>query len=122
MENLFVFLALFGGPLLGIAVGGVYLAKAGSHSTLALRIATSAFGPAVALMFVLSELFWPDQYRFNTQKSGIYIWLQVFPLLLLFFTLAKYPGPRKIHLLLVPLGVFAWGWSFAVGWMLINGK
>jgi hypothetical protein len=122
VEAILTHFVLFGGGLLALAVGVIYFARSDSNAAMALRIGTSAYAPTIAMVFVLAELMWPDSSRFSQSASKFYIWLQFLPLGLLVFSLAKYPGNRKLHLVLVPLGLIAWAWSFAVGWTLIHGK
>jgi hypothetical protein len=113
---------LFGGAALGISIGAIYLARAESTSSLALRLATAAYAPALAVLLVVAGFMWPEQYRFNAAGKQAYLWLQVAPCALLVLSLLKYPGPKRLHLIVVPLAVVAWLWTFALGFMAVNGK
>lgn len=113
---------VFGGAVLGIAVGAIYLARADKGSSLALRLSTAAFAPSLAVLLVIAGFLWPEQYRFNPAGARAYLWLQVIPGLLLLLSLAKYPGSRRLHFVLVPVALVAWLWTFALGWMAVNGK
>jgi hypothetical protein len=114
-------LAFFCSPIIGLIVGAVYFFKADYKTALWLRLLSSAFGPAQVILLVLAGFLWPDRYRYQQTGVQAYYWLQVLPLLLLGFTLAKYPGNRNLHLILVPAGILSWGGTFAIGWFLING-
>lgn len=122
MEAILTLLVLFGGCFLALAVGAVYFVRSDSRAAMILRVGSSAYAPSIAVVFVIAELLWPESARFSHRASSVYIWLQLTPLVLLLFSLAKYPGNRKLHFALVPLGLIAWAWSFAVGWTLIHGK
>ena len=113
---------VLGGAALGITVGGIYLVKADRSSSLALRLSTAAFGPSLAVLFIAVGFLWPEQYRFNAAGTRLYLWLQAIPGLLLLLSLVKYPGSKKLHLVLVPVALLAWLWTFALGWMAVNGK
>jgi hypothetical protein len=113
---------VIGGAVLGIAVGGIYLWKANKSSSLAIRLSTAAYGPSLAVLFIAVGFFWPEQYRYNAAGSRVYLWLQAIPGLLLLLSLVKYPGSRRLHFVLVPVALLAWLWTFALGWMAVNGK
>jgi hypothetical protein len=89
------------GPLVGLVVSFVYFAKASSEATLSLRLLSSAFGPSLVLLWLLlGSPLWPDRLRYNDTGLRALYWLQLLPLVLLVFTVAKYPGNRRLHLLL----------------------
>jgi hypothetical protein len=115
-------LALYGGPIVGLVVGVVYFVRAERTSPLRIRIVTSAFGPSLVAIFVVAGFLWPDQYRYTPAGVRAYYWLQTLPLLLLAYTLAKYPGRRSTHIFLVPVGLLAWAGTFAMGWLLVHGE
>jgi hypothetical protein len=119
IEELFL---VFGGAALGIAVGAAYFVKAKGSSSLVLRLATAAYAPSLAVLFVAAGFVWPDHYRFNEAGSRAYMWLQFVPFTLLLLSLVKYPGPKRLHFVLVPVAIVAWFWTFALGWMSVNGK
>jgi hypothetical protein len=113
---------LFGGAILALAVGITYFAKAPHGAKLWIRALSSAFGPSLALLLVAAAFWWPEQYRYQPNGVRVFYWLQAIPLLLLAFTLARYPGPARLHWLLVPAGVFAWLWTFVLGWLSVHGE
>jgi hypothetical protein len=111
-----------GGALLGCVISLVYFVKADRSASLAVRGLTSAFGLSLAIVFITATFLWPKQYRFL--ESGVYAfyWLQAVPLLLLGVSLAGYPGPHRLHRWLVPVGLLAWLWTFAWGWLFVHGE
>jgi hypothetical protein len=121
-ENLLVLVGLFGGATLGVAIGVTYFVKANRDAKLSLRALTSAFGPSLAVIFVAATIWWPEQYRYQPKGVLAFYWLQILPLVLACCTLAKYPGPARLHLVLVPLGLFAWLWTFFLGWIFVHGE
>jgi len=122
VDRLLTLFSLWGGALLGLALGFVYFRKAAGAGSLALRLATSSFGPSLALLFVIASALWPDSYRFTSLGAQVFLTLQVLPLVLLVVTIVGYPGPRRLHWYLVPLGLFAWLWTLALGWVFVHGK
>jgi hypothetical protein len=122
MDGLASLTLLWGGALIGLAVGCVYFLKASSTSPVAVRLLTSAFGPSLFALFVFAGLLWPEAYRFNTKGTTAYLWLQVVPLVLLVVALLRYPGPKRLHWALVPAGLVAWAWTFALGWLFVHGE
>jgi hypothetical protein len=110
------------GPVMGLVVGVIYFVKSNRNAVLWVRLLSSAFGPSLVLLFVVAGIGWPDRYRYNATGVQAYYWLQVVPLLLLIFSLAKYPGNRRLHLLLVPVGLVAWVGTFAWGWLFVHGE
>ena len=113
---------LLGSPLMALAVGVVYFLKAGKTASLRVRLFSSAFGPSAALMFPIAGALWPERYRYTPVGVQAYYWLQLVPLLLLAFALARYPGNRRLHFTLVPLGLIAWAGTFAWGWLFVHGE
>jgi hypothetical protein len=113
-------LVLFGGAVLAVGIGAAYFAES-QASSLWQRCLTSAYGPAIALVFALAAFAWPDSHRYNAAGVRIFMWLQVLPLGLLAYSLIFYRGRRGLHWLLVPLALVAWAWTFALGFMGVNG-
>jgi hypothetical protein len=114
-------MVMFGGALVGIAVGIIYFAKSHKSSALLQRALASAYGPAVACLFLAAAL-WPDRHRYSQASVQVFYWLQLVPLALLVYSLAAYPGPRRIHWWLVPVGFLAWVWSFSLGFLFVHGE
>lgn len=121
-ESIPAFFGFFGGAILAVGIGITYFAKSTQGAKLWIRTLSSAFGPSLALIFAAAALWWPEQYRYQPKGVHAFYWLQAIPMLLLVFTLARYPGPRRLHWLLVPAGVVAWLWTFALGWLFIHGE
>ena len=114
--------ALWGGAIIGIAVGATYFIKSEPTAGVGIRVLTSAFGPSLALLFAVVGLWWPESYRFTPAGVCAHAWLQLIPASLLVATLVKYPGSRSTHRLLLPLGFVAWAWTFALGWLFVHGE
>ena len=111
--------AVYGGGIVGAAVSAIYFTRAANAPLQSVRILSSAFGISLAFMLATATFFWPEQYRYKAAGVQAYYWLQLVPLVLLTLCISKYPGPRKLHYLLVPLGLLAWLWSFATGWLFV---
>ena len=119
------FLALsvfWGGAFLGLGIGAIYFINSDPRAALWQRLASSAFGPSLAVLYVVAGLLWPEQYRYKASGVQAYYWLQIIPLLFLLFALARYPGTHRQHYILVPVGLFAWAWTFVLGWVFVHGK
>lgn len=114
--------AIWGGAMIGLAVGVTYFVKSQSDAALSVRLLSSAFGPSLAVLFLVASLWWPEQYRYKPVGVRTFYWLQLVPLFLLGFALTKYPGSRRLHWLLIPAGLLAWAWTFAWGWLFIHGE
>jgi predicted membrane channel-forming protein YqfA (hemolysin III family) len=121
MDSFLTLLILCGGALLSLALGPVYFVKAAGAGSVARRLATSAFGPTVALLFVAS-LLWPDSHRFNPRGTQLFLAMHLLPLALLFIAIVGYPGPKRLHWFLLPIGLLAWLWTLALGWIFVHGK
>jgi hypothetical protein len=115
------FILVFGGALLATAVGIAYWIKAPREASMWRRALASAYGPAIALIFVITGFFWPDAYRYTRQGAELLLWLQALPAGLLLCSLIWYSGSRTLHLLLVPIALFAWLWTFAFQYIAVNG-
>jgi hypothetical protein len=126
MENLFngviALFAFYGGAIVGLVIGALYFTKASQGDSIALRLLSSAFGPSLTLLLAAATFLWPEQYRYKPAGVQAYFWLQLLPLVLLAISIAKYPGPRRMHYLCVPLGLFAWLWTFVIGWLFVHGE
>ena len=121
-ETVLVFVGLFGGAILGLGIGIIYFVKTQRDARLWVRALASSFGPSLALIFAVASLWWPEQYRYQPKGVHAFYWLQVVPMLLLTFTLARYPGPRRLHWILLPAGLLAWLWTFVLGWLFVHGE
>ena len=119
---MFEALVLLGGAVLASAIGLAYFAGTSQQHSIWQRLATSAFGPVVALLFVISAFLWPESYRYRPSGVRVFYALQFVPLVLLAYSVRFYPGPRSFHFILVPLGLVAWAWTFALGFLAIHGE
>ncbi len=122
LVNVVTLLTLGAGPFIAVTIGVVYFLNAPTTSSLNVRLLSSAFGPSLAVTFLLAGILWPERYRYTPVGVQAYYWLQLLPLLLLAFAIVKYPGSRRLHFILVPLGLVAWAGTFAWGWLFVHGE
>ena len=122
LDKLFFLLVLSAAVLAAFAIGAAYYLKAAARSSLALRLATSAYAPAIGIIFLFVATLWPDSYQYNAKGTKLLLQLQGIPLLLTLASLAFYPGPRKLHILLVPVGFALWASTFGMSWIGVHGK
>jgi hypothetical protein len=122
VDWLLTLLVLWGGTLMGLTVGVTYFVKSRPDAPLSVRLLSSAFGPSLAVVFLVASFWWPESYRYKPVGVQALYWLQVLPLFLLCFALAKYPGRRGSHLVLVPAGLLAWAWIFFWSWLFVHGE
>jgi hypothetical protein len=121
LEGAIALYTIYGGAALGLAVGLIYYRWSDPNANSRTRWLASAFGPSISLLFVAAVVL-PDRFRFRSETVELYLGMQILPLSLLLFTLVRFPGPRKAHIFLVPAGLLAWAWTFALGWTFIHGK
>ena len=88
-----------------VAVGVTYFLKAPASSPLWLRMATSAYSPTIGFLLIVVGAFWPESHQYNERGVQLLWQLQAIPLLLLVSSLASYPGPKRLHWVLVPVSV-----------------
>jgi len=122
MDKVFFLMVLSASVLAPMAVGVAYFMKAIPSSSVALRLTTSAYGPAIGIIFLLVATVWPESHQYNTKGTKLLLQLQGIPLLLALTSLALYPGSRKVHILLVPTGFALWAWTFGLSWLTVHGK
>jgi len=116
--------ALFtlGGAILAACVGVAYYAGASTSAPTWKRLAASAFGPSVTLLFLIAVFWWPEMYRYHPSGIRVLYLAQLLPLALLLYSFRAYPGPRSFHFVLVPLGLVAWAWAFALSFLAVHGE
>ena len=112
----------FGGAFLALLIGLVYFRKATSEASLIRRIAASSYGPAIAVVYFVAVFAWPERLQYTATGLQVYYAIQAIPVVLLFYSLRAYPGPRAVHFALVPLAALAWVWTFALGYWGVHGK
>jgi hypothetical protein len=122
VDKLIFLLVLSAAVLAPIAVGVAYFVKASQGSSLSRRLATSAYGPALGIIFVFVATLWPESHLYNTKGTRLLLQLQGIPLILALVSLALYPGPRKLHVLLVPISLALWALTFGMSWVGVHGK
>lgn len=121
MVNLVTLLILVFAVAAPVVIGATYFLKAPASSSLWLRMATSAYAPTIGFLFVVVGAFWPDSHHYNERGVQLLWQLQAVPLLLLVGSLAAYPGPKRIHWVLVPASVALWVWIFGMSWISVHG-
>lgn len=113
---------IWGGAFLGLVVGATYFIRASGTAGTWSRLAASAFGPSLTLLFLVSVVWWPERHRYTSGGVQAFYWLQLVPFALLIILVARYPGPRRLHWALLPVGLLAWAWVFAFGWLSVHGE
>ena len=101
------------------AIGGLYFAFADSTVSLARRIVCSAHGPCITLVFMIVVSL--TQGRASEKYTELFLWIQMFPCVLIIYSLVRYPGPRSVHLLLLLL-IPCWLLLVALGYLVIHGE
>jgi predicted Na+-dependent transporter len=107
-------------PVACTAVGWMYFTHADKTASLAQRTLSSAYGPSIALLFLAVFLFVPDDFRFAKHVS-YFFWVQLVPLALAAYSLACYPGSKRIHVLFL-VAVPCWLWLVVFGALKIHGE
>ena len=115
-------LLLWGGAILGLIVGVSYFVKADQSAKLWVRLLASAFGPSLAVLFVVAGLWGHENHLPRSTRVQVHGLSQAIPFCLLVFALISFPGSRRTHHVLLPLGLLSWAWTFAVGWLVVHGK
>lgn len=121
MDTLMTFLFKWGGAVGLVLLGFTYLFSSDAlKSDFKHRAAASAYGPAGALT-ILVACSLPRQYWINMGKYSLLL-AMIPSFVLLIYSLIAYPGPRKLHLCLVPFAAFFGFWQFIMSSMIIFGK
>jgi hypothetical protein len=112
---------LFGGAVLALAIGVTYWARTYSHAPLWQRLLASAYGPTIAVVFVVAAFLWPESHHYQPEGVRAFLLLHLLPLGLFVYSLCAYPGPRSLHVFLVPPALIAWLWTLAIGYIFVHG-
>ena len=121
MENLVTLLILAFAVAAPLTVGVTYFLKAPSSSALWLRAATSAYAPTIGILLVVVGVFWPESHQYNERGMQLLWQLQAIPLLFLVGSIVLYPGPKRLHWVLVPVSIALWVWVFGMSWISVRG-
>jgi len=103
-----------------LAVGLIYLFAARSGTPPGQRLAGSAYAPVAAALFVAATL--TDFSLGPIRGLPLFVLLQALPLALLVYSLRRYPVPRAVHVVLVPLALLFWGWQLFWGVLGLLGE
>jgi hypothetical protein len=107
-------------PLLSVIVGVLYFACSAPTAPLARRVVTSAYAPSAAVIY-LAVAFSPSALG-NAHIARFYPAIVAVPLLLLVFSLLRFPGPRWVHVVLVPIAALCLLWQGAWSYWGVHGK
>lgn len=107
-------------PLLGLASGIIYFRESGATAPAFRRVATSAYGPVIALMYLGMAIFFPNDFRYQKYLK-VFWYALLIPVLLLAYSLMRYPGNKKVHVL-APFNILGLVWFFIVGTLAVGGE
>ena len=107
-------------PIVGITTGIVYLKLAKPESTLTKRLTTSAYGPVIALMYLLILMALPRDYRYK-EHVALFEASLIVPVVLMVVSAMGYPGPNKVHAL-IPVNLVGVALLWVAGTITIAGK
>jgi hypothetical protein len=122
VDKITLVLVLVAATFATLAVGVAYFLKASPGSSFGIRLVTSAYAPAIGANFLLVATLWPESYQYNAKGTRLLLQLQSIPLLLALASVTLYPGPRKLHILLVPISFALWAFTFGMSWIAVHGK
>lgn len=111
----FLIAACFGTVIIGV----VYFTLAFPETSLPLRVITSAYAPTFAILFLAGILL--TGANLPGPKYSAFALVQIVPLVLISISLWRYPGPKWLHLILLPIALvfglllFGWGSVFIYG-------
>jgi hypothetical protein len=114
-----LFLLAFGGLGASIAIGGAYFWMAHESGQFQLRLATASYAPAASLLFVAGMVL-PREFWVDSGRSS-YLLAQAVPAAMLLLSVVRYPGRRRLHLILVPIALVCWAAQFIWAQILIYG-
>jgi hypothetical protein len=121
MFNTLIGIALFAwAPFLSVVVGVLYFVCSDPAAPLTGRVVSAAYAPSAAIIYLVVAFSTPavrDSYL-----KGLYPAVIIVPLTLLALSLARYPGPRWAHIVLIPIALVCLLWQGAWGYWGIYGK
>src|ERR1700730_594182 len=110
----------FAAPLVAICISAVYFFTAPRGDVLPRRLAASAHGLAIAILyFVAMAVFW--SHKPNPSYGTPFSLLLLVPLALIATSFFLYRGPKAIHTLHL-LNLVCLAWTFFVGSMAVTGN
>ncbi|MBI3229031.1 MAG: hypothetical protein HYZ45_02240 [Burkholderiales bacterium] len=107
--------------LFGFLAGFAYFEQAKPNTPLYLRLLTAAYCPAVDLIFWFSV--WISQnHRYQHFWIKVFFSMQYVLPILLAVSIFGYPGPKRLHFLLVPLMLLLWACTFFMSYFSVVGE
>jgi hypothetical protein len=106
-------------PFLSVIVGVLYFVCSTSTAPLGRRVVSSAYAPSAAVIY-LAVAFSPALG--NAHIARLYPAIVAIPLLLLVFSLLRFPGPRWVHVVLMPIAALCLLWQGAWSYWGVYGK
>jgi hypothetical protein len=102
-------------------VGFLYLAASPRSATCLTRLLPAAYAPVAAIMHI-SVVFDLSTARDVVVSTTSYLLLHVIPAALMVASFRYFQGPRRIHLILVPIALICMAWQFVWCYFLVYGK
>jgi hypothetical protein len=107
-------------PFLSVIVGVLYFTCSASTAPLARRVASSAYAPSAAVIYL--AVAFSQSALDNAHIARFYPATVAVPLLLLVFSLLRFPGPRWVHAVLMPIAALCLLWQGAWSYWSVYGK
>lgn len=121
MLETLVGIALFAwAPFLSLVVGVLYFACSNPAAPLTGRVVAAAYAPSAAIIYLAVAVSTPALR--DTYLNRFYPAVVCVPLILLAFSLARYPGPRWAHIVLIPIALVCLLWQGTWSYWGIYGK
>jgi hypothetical protein len=119
MNGLVALFWLWGGAIGAVGIGIAYFWLAEDATSKLIRLSASSYSPATTLLFISAAVA-PEAWRELGRSS--YLIAYTVPAVLLVYSLVAYPGPRRVHLWLLPLAAVFALWQLGIGTLAIYGK
>jgi len=103
-----------------LVVGLAYFRGNPSYVSVGNKVATSAFAPFTALLFVGAVLLPHEAWL--SRSAAVYLWAQLLPAVLAVVAIREFKGPRWFHFVLLPIALACWAWQVAYGYVIIYGE
>ena len=103
-----------------VVVGLAYFRGSPNGVSVGNKVATSAFAPLTALLFIGAMLLPHEAWL--SRSAAVYLWAQLVPAAFAFVAIRHFKGPRWFHLVLFPIALICWVWQVAIGYFVVYGK